>query len=38
MNITLRYTELRADGKRIMIPNAIVFNKTVIVYDEPIEE
>lgn len=38
MNITLRYTELRAEGKRIMIPNSIVFNKTVIVYDEPLEE
>jgi small-conductance mechanosensitive channel len=37
-NITLRYTELRADGKRIMIPNAIVFTKTVIVYDEPLDE
>jgi small conductance mechanosensitive channel len=33
VNITLRYTELRSAGKRIMIPNAIVFNKTVIVYD-----
>jgi small conductance mechanosensitive channel len=33
VNITLRYTELHSAGKRIMIPNAIVFNKTVIVYD-----
>ena len=33
-NITLRYTELRENEKRVFIPNSIVFNKIVVVYDE----
>jgi len=33
-NITLRYTELRENDKRIFIPNNIVFNKIVVVHDE----
>ena len=36
-NITLRYTELRSEGKTILIPNSIVFAKTVIVYDEALD-